>query len=174
MAGARKRGANRYQLSLQALTAGTSADNQDPWVYDAYAEGAATSSGVVFPYDVTAEQITEAYFATGSNFTGQATNFASFCLQQYRGSTTALNDIRVAFSSTNITLHLGDVANLNVASGGTVTGTGSGVLLVSTGSALPWSLQPGDVIVFSRISNNSTGDATPAMGLTFVTKQANA
>lgn len=169
MAGARKHGAHRYNLSLQALTAGTSADTQDVWTYDAFAEGATTATGVVFPYDLTSEQITEAYMSPGANFTGQATNFANFCLQLYRGATTATNDIRIGFSSTNVVLNLGQVANFGVASGGT-TNTG-GVLLVNAGSALPWTLQPGDQIVFSRVSNNATGDATPAMGLTFVTKQ---
>jgi len=55
--------------------------------------------------------------------------------------------------------------NLAVASGAAVAG---GVLLVQTGIALPWSLQPGDAIIFSRLSNNGTGLATPALGLSFL------
>jgi hypothetical protein len=42
-----------------------------------------------------------------------------------------------------------------------VSGAGTGTMIVPTGVALPWPLQPGDTVTLDRLSNNSTGLATP-------------
>lgn len=174
MAGARKHGAHRYSMTLPPIaTGGTGSDQAVTWTYDGFADGAATSNGIVFPYDMTSEQVVEAYVTVGTTYTGQATNFASIAFQQYSGSSTPTNDIRVGFSAAGILVTKGSPATLAVAAGAVATGAGTGTLLVSAGAALPWTLQAGDVLALARVSNNSTGQATNfPITLNFVTKQA--
>lgn len=169
MAGSVKHGGHRYTLRLPALAAGTAADTQDLFVYDGFADGAATVAAYNFPYDLTSEQVIAACFAVGATLTGAATNFATLAFQQFRAGA-AVNDIRVAYSAAGVTTTADTVANLAVASGAVVTGAGTGTLTVQTGVALPWTLQQGDVLVLARISSG-TGLATPGIGLTFTTKQ---
>jgi len=173
MAGAIKHGSHRYQLSLQALTAGTSSDTEDTWTYDAFVEGGATYNAVTWPYDGTAEQVTEAAFTVASSLAGQATNFPNVVFGQARAGA-VVNELRVGFSSSTITMTAYSSANLNVASGATVTGAGAGTLLVQSGAALPWTLVPGDILYFRRLSSTATGEATPSLGLNFRVKQSGA
>lgn len=173
MAGARKRGANRYNLFLGPLTGSSTTDTAATFVYDGFAEGASTASGWAFPYDVTSEVVTEASISVGTTLTGTSTNFAAFAFRQYRGSSTVVNDIQVVYSGSGITSSLGLPVNLNVASGAVATGAGTGVLTVQSGSALPWTLIQGDTLAFARVTTG-TGLATPAANLTFVTKQSGA
>jgi len=164
MSGARKFGAHRYSLTLAGEAAGSAADTQDIFIYDAYAEAGLTAAGPASGYDGTGESITEMSLMPFATLTGQATNFVSAVVQQVRAAA-VLNDIRVVFSSAPVSAVALTAYNLAVASGAAVAG---GVLLVQTGIALPWSLQPGDAIIFSRLSNNGTGLATPALGLSFL------
>jgi hypothetical protein len=171
MAGARKAGlAHRYNLTLAGEIAGSAADTQDTFIYDAFAEGGATASGAATGYDQTAEAITEMSFMAFATLTGQATNFVSVQVQLIRAAA-AVNDIRVVFSTSGVVATALTAYNLAVASGVAVAG---GVLLVSAGVALPWTLQPGDAIIFSRLSNNVTGLATPSLGLNFLVQQKGA
>lgn len=170
MAGARKSGAQRYNLTISGLAAGSAADEQDLFIYDAFAELGLTAAAPATGYDLTAEQITEMSFMAFTTLTGQITNFASLVVQQVRAAA-VLNDIRVVFSSAPVVATALTAYNLAVASGAAVAG---GVLLVQTGTALPWVLAPGDAIVFARISNNATGLATPAIGLNFLTQMKGA
>ena len=171
MAGARKHGANRYMLSIQAGAAGSAADVQDMMSYDAFAEGGVTYSAPAAGYDMTSEEIFEASFVCYATLTGQATNFVSLGMSLTRAGST-VNDIRVVFSSSGVVGTAFIPFNMAVASGATTAG--GGVLLVSTGIALPWTLQPGDVLAAYRLSNNSTGLATPTFALTFLTRQKGA
>jgi hypothetical protein len=166
MSGARKFGAHRYNLTISGLAAGNAADEQDVFVYDAFAEQGVAAASPAPGYDPVAEQITEMNFATFTTLTGTATNFASVVVQLARAGA-VVNDIRVVFSSSGVVATALTPVNMAVASGAVATGAGTGVLLVQTGIALPWTLQPGDVIVLARISNNATGLATPAVGLNF-------
>jgi hypothetical protein len=167
MSGARKFGAHRYNLTLSGLAAGNAADEQDLFVYDAFAEFGAAAASPASGYDLTAEQITEMNFVTFATLTGTVTNFASVVVQQARAGA-VVNDIRVVFSSSGVVATALTPVNLAVASGAVATGAGTGVLLVQTGIALPWTMQAGDVIALARISNNSTGLATPGIGLNFL------
>ena len=170
MAGARKSGANRYSLTLAGEIAGSGADTQDIWIYDAFAELGTTAAGPATGYDLSVEAITEMNFMAFATLTGQATNFVSVQVQQIRAAA-ALNDIRVVFSTTGVVATALTPYSLAVASGAAVAG---GVLLVSAGAALPWTLQPGDAIIFSRLSNNGTGLATPSLGLSFLVQMKGA
>jgi hypothetical protein len=170
MAGARKHGAHRNQLGLQGAAGGTAADAQDLFMYDGFADGAATSSGWVFPYDPTSEEIFEASITTFATLTGTVTNFVSLGFQLARAGA-VVNDIRVVFSSSGVVATALVPMNFNAVSGATVTGAGTGVLLVSSGVALPWTLQQGDIVILYRLSNNGTGLATPSFGGCFTTRQ---
>jgi hypothetical protein len=140
--------------------------------YDAYAElpagTVATTIGTP-PYDTAVEEIWQADIVLGAALTGVATNFASLVFQQARAGT-VINDVRVAFSADGVTLATLTPANIAVASGVAVPNAGTGTLTVQTGTALPWSLQPGDVILIARISTG-TGLATPGWTVTFYLRQ---
>jgi hypothetical protein len=181
MAGARKHGVHRYSLTISALAVpATAADETDMFVYDAYADagaiGAATggsgATGYVFPYDATAEEIFEACFVVGATLTGQATNYANIVFRLIRAGA-VLNDLRVAYSGAGVTTAAFTVVSFAAASGATLLNAGTGVLTVTAGSVLPWTLQPGDIIQFGRISTGS-GLATPDVGCTFATRQKGA
>lgn len=172
MAGSLKHGSHRYTLTLGALAVGAAADTEDVMVYDGYADGAATAAGYNYPYDATSEQITEASFAMGAALVGVATNFASVVFGLARAGV-VVNELRVNYSAAGVTTTIYGVANLNVASGAVVAGSGTGTLTVQTGVALPWTLQAGDVLYLRRLSTG-TGLATPSIGLSFRTKQSGA
>lgn len=154
MAGIRKHGLHRVNLTLSALAAGAAADAQDVFPYDAFVVGTS---------DASQEAIYEAYIAFNAALIGQATNFSSFALQQARNNA-ILNDIRVSYNAAGVTTPIYGAINLAVAEGAVVPGAGTGVLVRQAGTVLPWFLLPGDVIIFSRISSG-TGQATPAVGL---------
>lgn len=159
MAGIRKHGAHRINLTLPAAAAGTGADVfGGVWGYDAFPYGI---------YDSTQEAIYEMTLSFAATLTGQATNFASFVIQQVRAGAT-LNDIRIAYNAAGVTTAAGRSINLAVAGGAVVPGAGTGTLTVQTGAALPWTLAGGDMISIQRISSNATGQATPLTGLVFV------
>ena len=168
--GARKHGAHRVQLGPCAAAAGgTALDiSGDVFVYDAYAEaGSGTESSPSSGYDMYLESVIEAAVTTFAALTGQATNFASIRLTQARNAVT-VNQIEVTFSGSTILTAALKPMNYGVASGATVPGAGAGTLTVVTGTALPWPLQPGDTITLDRLSNNSTGLATPVYSASLV------
>ena len=156
MAGVRKHGAHRQNLTLASAAAGAAADAQDLLPYDAFLVGT---------QDASQEAIYEMYLAFNAALTGQATNFAAFSVQQARAGA-VLNDIRLIFNAAGVTVAALTNANLAVAAGAVVPNVGTGVLTVQTGAALPWILLPSDIIIFQRVSTG-TGQATPAVGLTF-------
>lgn len=164
--GSRKHGAHRHVLSFPLAAAGSAADLVGAeFSYDNYAEvGAGTIAGPTIGYDAYAEAVVEAsVVAVGATLTGTATNFVSPRLTQFDSAGNVKNRIRVAFSGTGVIATQYIPMNYGVASGATVPGAGTGTLTVDTGVALPWTLSPGDQIVFDRVSNNATGLATPAM-----------
>lgn len=172
MAGARKHGSHRYALDLPALAAGTAADTHSLMSYDAYAElpagTVATTIGAP-PYDTSVEEIWQADIVLGASLTGVATNFASLAFQQARAGA-VINDIRLVFSAAGVVLAALTPANIAVGSGIAVPNSGTGTLTLQTGVTLPWSLQPGDVILIARVSAG-TGLATPGWTVTFYTRQ---
>lgn len=171
MAGAIKHGSHRYTLTLPALAAGAAADADVVFIYDAFADSAATASGYNYPYDATSESIVEASFGFATALTGTVTNFASVVFGLARAGA-VVNELRVAFNAGGVTTAIYTVANLNVASGAVVVGAGTGTLTAQTGVVLPWVLQAGDVVYLRRLSTG-TGLATPGIGLTFRVKQSN-
>lgn len=174
MAGVRAHGLHLQNISLGALAAGTGSDAGEGVAIHAFADQSAAAAGdAMAVFDRAAYQLTEANFFTYTALTGQATNFASICLQ-HRTGTTVNNDIRVVFSAAGVVTVAYTLVNLNAASGATVTGAGTGTLTVQTGTALPWTVVPGDTIVINRISNNATGLATPAISLTFALQSVGA
>jgi hypothetical protein len=172
MAGIRKHGAHRFDLSLPALAAGAAADTSNVYPWDAYAEGAATATGYQFPYDMTSEEVFEAAYTVEATYTGQATNFSSICLRLIRGAA-VLNDLRVVYNAAGVTTTAFTIVTFAVASGATLANAGTGVLLLQAGSVLPWTLVPGDIIQLLRLSTG-TGQATPAFGASFTTRQKGA
>lgn len=165
--GARKHGAHRIQLNIPLAAAGSASDLVgDVFTYDGFAESG--GGGLASPtagYDLYSEAVIEASVATYVAFTGQATNFASLRLTHARNAVTQ-NQIEVTFSGTGIVTAALVPMNFGVASGAVVPGAGTGTLTVVTGTALPWTLQPGDTITLDRLSNNATGLATPAVSAT--------
>lgn len=174
MAPARKHGAHRVQLNIGNMAAGSANDLlADIFDWDSYAaEGAGTINLPTNNYDTTAYSVQEASVTTYTTLTGQATNFASLRLTHTDSAGNVKNRIRVAFSGTGIVATALTSMNFAVASGATVPGAGTGVLTVDTGTALPWTLVPGDDIVFDRVSNNATGLATPSASATILIGQA--
>lgn len=174
MAGIRKHGAHRFDLSLPALAAGTAADTSNVFPYDAFAEGspgiAVSGSETTYnpPYDLAAEEIFEACYTLEATLTGVATNFASICLRLIRAAA-VVNDIRVVYSAAGVTTAAFKLVSLFAASGATLFNTGTGVLTLQTGVVLPWTLQQGDIIQLLRLSSG-TGLATPAIGAAFSTR----
>ena len=178
MAGAKKHGAHRYDLSLPALAAGAASDTSNVFPWDAYADGtqALAVSGppttATYPYDIVSEEIFEACYTLEATLIGVATNFASICLRLIRAAA-VVNDIRVVYSAAGVTTAAFTLVSFYAASGATLFNTGTGVLTLQTGVVLPWTLQPGDIIQLLRLSSG-TGLATPAIGVEFLTRQKSA
>lgn len=174
MAGIRKHGVHRFDLSLPALAAGAAADTSNVFPYDAYAEagvGIAVSGSPTtynYPYDPAAEELFEACYTLEATFTGQATNFSAFALRLIRAAA-VLNDIRVIYSAAGVTTAAFTLVDLYAAASAVLFNAGTGILTLQTGSVLPWTLAPGDIIQLSRISAG-TGQATPAIGAAFSTR----
>jgi hypothetical protein len=169
MGGARKGVATRHVLSFGLAAAGSAADLVGAtFLYDPFARGGATASGSGVGYDVAAEEVQELALTTNAVLTGQSTNFVSPRVTHRNAAGTTKNQISVAFSAAGVVTAAFVPVNLRVASGAVTTGAGTGVLTVTTGTALPWTLVAGDTITFDRLSNNATGLATPAMSLTFL------
>lgn len=177
MAGVRKHGSHRFDLSLPALAAGTAADTSNVFPWDAYAEGVSavtgTSTTYAFPYDATSEEVFEFVYTVEATYTGQATNFASIAARLIRGAA-VLNDLRVVYNAAGVTTAAFTIVSMAAASGALLVNAGTGTLTVQTGSVLPWTLQQGDIIQLLRISNNATGQATPAIGAAFTVRQKGA
>jgi hypothetical protein len=170
MAGIRKHGAHRFDLSLPALAAGAAADTSNVFPYDAFAEGPGGGVATAYnpPFDVAAEEIFEACFTLEATLTGQATNFSSICLRLIRAAA-VLNDIRVVYNAAGVTSAAFTLSNMAIAAGAAVPNTGTGTLTLQTGVVLPWTLQPADIIQLLRLSAG-TGQATPAIGASFSTR----
>ena len=167
MAGIRKHGAHRQMLAVPPMAAGSANDTQaEQFTYDAFAAGAATASATNTT-DPAQEQVTEASLVVYANVIGQATNFMSPRLTHTNSAGTIQNRMRVNFDAAAKTLTANVPVNLGVASGGTVTGAGTATLTVDNGTALPWTLAPGDTITFDRLTSG-TGLASPSMSTTFL------
>ena len=175
MAGIRKHGSHRFDLSLPALAAGAAADTSNVYPWDAYADGgpglavSGPATSYVFPYDPTAEELFEAAYTVEATLTGQATNFSSICLRLIRAAA-VLNDIRVVYSAAGVTTAAFTIVSFAAAASAVLFNAGTGILTLQTGSVLPWTLQPGDIIQLLRLSTG-TGLATPAIGASFTTRQ---
>lgn len=156
------------------MAAGTAADTQaEAITFDAFANGAATA-GATNTIDPAQDQVTEMCLVSYVTFAGQATNFASFRVTHTNAAGTVVNRIMVTFDAAGKTLTANVPVNYAVASGATATGAGTATLTVVTGTALPWTLSPGDTITFDRLSNNATGQATNAASITFLTQSKGA
>ncbi len=176
MAGNRKHGAHRFDLSLPALAAGSAADTSNVYPWDAYADGSAglavsgPPTAYSYPYDPTAEEIFECCYTVEATYTGQATNFASICFRLIRAAA-VLNDLRVVYSAAGVTTAAFTMVSFAAAASAVLFNAGTGILTLQAGSLLPWTLQPGDIIQLLRLSNNATGQATPGIGASFTTRQ---
>lgn len=178
MAGQRKHGSHAYDLSLPALAAGAAADTSSVFPWDAYADAgpgiavSGTPTTYNAPYDSTAEEVFEFVYTLEATLTGQATNFSAFAARLIRGAA-VLNDLRVVYNAAGVTTAAFTLVSFYAASGAVLFNTGTGVLLLQAGSLLPWTLQQGDIIQLARISTG-TGQATPAIGAAFRTRQKGA
>jgi hypothetical protein len=176
MAGSLKHGAHRYDLSLAALAAGSAADTSNVFPWDGYADGgpglavSGPATAYTFPYDTTAEEVFEFVYTVDTTYTGQATNFASICFRLIRAAA-VLNDLRVVYNAAGVTTAAFTLVSMAAASGAVLFNAGTGVLTVSAGSTLPWTLQQGDILQLLRLSNNATGQATPGIGGAFKVRQ---
>jgi hypothetical protein len=174
MAGERKHGAHRFDLSLPALAAGAPADTSNVYPYDAYAAGgtgiavSGTPTTYNYPYDPTAEELFEACYTVEATYTGQATNFAAIALRLIRGAA-VLNDLRVIYNAAGVTSAAFTIVSFYAAANAVLFNAGTGILTLQAGAVLPWTLQPGDIIQLARISSG-TGQATPAFGAAFSTR----
>jgi hypothetical protein len=175
MAGNRKHGSHAYDLSLPLLAAGAAADTSAVFPWDAYADAgpgiAVSGTPTTYnpPYDPTSEEIFEFGYTLEATLTGQITNFAAFAARLIRGAA-VLNDLRVVYNAAAVTTAAFTLVSFYAASGAVLFNTGTGVLLLQAGSLLPWTLQPGDIVQLARISTG-TGQATPAIGAWFRTRQ---
>lgn len=167
MAGQRHYGQKSVAFGVPALAAGSGADTGAGWVYNAFANGAATATSTA-GLDPQQEYVLEASVLPQAAHTGQATNFANVLLTHTGSTGTVKNKLTVAFSAAGNTMTAKQPFNLGVASGGTVTGAGTATLTVTTGSVLPWALSPGDTVSIERTSSNATGNATPGLTATVV------
>lgn len=162
----RKHASHPFTLSIPLAAGGTGADLVgDSYVYNAFAGNSTTASGGG-NVDAMQEWVIEASFVTYVALAGQITNFVSPRLAHRSAAGVMLNELRIVFSAAGVVTVAWVPVNLNVAAGAVTTGAGTGVLVVTTGTALPWALNNGDTLTFDRVSNNGTGLATPAMSLT--------
>lgn len=164
MAGQRHLGQRGHSFGVPALAAGTSADTGGGWVYNAYANGAATANSTA-GLDPQVEYVLEASVLPQAAHTGQATNFTNVLLTHTDSTGTVKNKLTVSFSAAGNTMTAKKPFNLAVASGGTVTGAGTATLTVTTGAVLPWALAPGDTVSLERTSTG-TGNASPGLTAT--------
>lgn len=175
MAGNLKHGAHRFDLSLAALAAGAAADTSNLFPWDAYADGSTglavsgPATAYSFPYDPTAEEIFECAYTVDTTFTGQAANFAAIAFRLIRAGA-VLNDIRVIYNAAGVTTVAFTIVSFAAAASAVLFNAGTGILTLQAGSVLPWTLQPGDIVQLARISTG-TGQATPAIGAAFKTRQ---
>jgi len=175
MAGNRKHGSHAYDLSLPLLAAGAAADTSAVFPWDAYADAgpgiavSGTPTTYNAPYDQTAEEVFEFGYTLEATLTGQATNFSAFAARLIRAAA-VLNDLRVVYNAAGVTTAAFTLVSFYAAASAVLFNTGTGILTLQTGSLLPWTLQPGDIIQLARISTG-TGQATPAIGAWFRTRQ---
>ncbi len=175
MAGNRKHGSHRYDLSLPALAAGAAADTSNVFPYDAYADagpGLAVSgppTTTTWPYDIVTEELFEACFTLEATLTGQVTNFSAIALRLLRAGA-VLNDLRVVYNAAGVTTAAFTLVSFLAAANAVLFNAGTGILTLQVGSVLPWTLQPADIIQLARIST-AAGQATPAIGASFTTRQ---
>ena len=175
MAGNRKHGSHRFDLSLPALAAGAAADTSNVYPWDAFADGgpglavSGPATQTTWPYDIVSEELFECTYTVEATLTGQATNFSSICLRLIRAAA-VLNDIRVVYNAAGVTTAAFTLVSLAAAASAVLFNAGTGILTLQTGSVLPWTLQPGDIIQLLRLSTG-TGQATPAIGASFTTRQ---
>ncbi len=178
MAGARKHGSHPYDLSLPALAAGSAADTSNVYPWDAYADGtqalavSGPATATTFPYDIVAEEVFEFVYVLEATLTGQATNFSAFAARLIRAGA-VLNDLRVVYNAAGVTTTAFSPVSFYAAASAVLFNTGTGILTLQAGSVLPWTLQPGDIVQLARISTG-TGQATPAIGAAFRTRQKSA
>jgi hypothetical protein len=175
MAGNRKHGAHRFDLSLPALAAGAAADTSNVYPWDAYADGSyalavsGPATAYTFPYDPTAEEVFECAYTVDTTFTGQVTNFSAIAFRLIRAGA-VLNDLRVIYSAAGVTTVAFTIVSLAAAASAVLFNAGTGILTLQAGSVLPWTLNPGDIVQLARISTG-TGQATPGIGAAFTTRQ---
>jgi hypothetical protein len=178
MGGIRRHGAHHFDLSLPALAAGAAADTSNVFPYDAYAGGGAglavsgTPTTYTPPFDQTSEEVFEASFTLEATLTGQITNFAAIALRLIRAAA-VLNDLRVIYNAAGVTTAAFTIVSFYAAASAVLFNAGTGILTVQAGVVLPWTLQQGDIVQLARISTG-TGQATPAIGAAFSTRQKSA
>jgi hypothetical protein len=165
VAGIKKHGAHRYNLSTFITTA-TTAGPAALWAYDAYAgpQSVVTGSGGL---DSTTEVVSEMTLVLGTALTGQATNFTTFRVTHRNAAATTVDQFTIVASTNAFVFAAFIPADLAVASGGTIPGAGTGTLTIGTGSALPWTLANGDTITLDT-TVTGTGQYTGGIGLSFV------
>lgn len=167
MAPVRKHGGHRYNLTSFTAAAGT-AGTPEMFTFDAYAAGATTAASTgIAAYDASQETVSEMVLVLGTTLTGQATNFTTFRVSHYDSTGTVKNRISVSYSAAGVTSTAFVPINLAVASGATVPGAGTGTLAVANGTALPWTLAPGDTIALDS-TVGGTGQYTGAWAITFL------
>ena len=165
MAGNRKHGAHRYNLSTAATAAGTAAQPA-VWTYDAYA-GPQSTIGASGGIDSTTEVVSEMTLTLATALTGQATNFTTFRVTHRNAAGTTVDQFTIVASTTSFVFAAFVAADLAIASGGTIPGGGTGTLTVASGVALPWTLVNGDTITLDT-TVGGTGQYTGGIGLNFV------
>jgi hypothetical protein len=166
MAGTRHLGQKSVSFAVPALAAGSAADTGAGWVYNAFANGAATATSTA-GLDPQTEYVLEASVLPQAAHTGQATNFTNVLLTHTGSTGTVKNKLTVAFSAAGNTMTAKQPFNMAVAASGVATGAGTATVAVTTGTALPWALAPGDTVSIERTSTG-TGNASPGLAATIV------
>ena len=168
MAGARKSGAHRVNLNVAFPTLGT-APPAAIWVYDAFAEnGGASGASTTAPgYDPYLEAVVEMALTLEAALTGQITNYTTFSVTHRNAAATTKNAFTIVCSTTAYVFAAFIPANLNVASGATIPGGGTGTLTIGTGTALPWKLVPGDTITLTATATGN-GQYAGGFALSFI------
>ncbi len=166
--GARKHGAHRQSLSLAFPTLGTT-PSFAMFVYDAFAEfgGGSGAANAAVGYDVYQEAVIEMNLTLDTALTGQATNFTTFAVTHRNSAATTKNAFTIVASTTAFIFAAFVPANLNVASGATIPGGGTGTLTIGTGTALPWKVVTGDTITLSAVPTGN-GQYVGGVSLNFL------
>lgn len=168
MAGIRKHGAHRYNLNVTITAVGTAAV-PEIFTVDAFAAGNTSVAAGTAGLDGTSETVTELVMVPSTTITGAATNFTSWRVRHVSAAGSAVDSIQVNFDAAAKTITALTPANFGVPSGATVPGAGTATLTVNTGSALPWTLSPGDSIVFDTVvTGTGLAASTGGFGLTFL------